>query len=450
MTGPGKIVFNQKKAFVDPLMATIAPFTPLRYNPDLVPDLGAVIAPPYDVISPKKRLELTERDGRNVVRLILPEGDAPAKYDTAAELFGDWIEAGVLIRDGAPGIWVYAQSFDHPVSGERIDRLGFISRLHLEPFSAGIVLPHERTLSGPKADRLKLMEATHANLEPIFGVYPDNDDRSGRRLRAIAETAPLIVATDADGVEHRLWHLTSAAPIDDLRGDLDGRPVFIVDGHHRYETALNYQKALRAERGSDEPAPEDWIMIFLTPMSDPGLVILPTHRIIHSLPSFDFSAMLDRIRDSFELHEPPSVDAALLELEAEPERPTLLLAADDRLVVARLRAGVDAADLVGDGLSEQLKELDVTILHEFILERILGIDKEAQAAQTNLEYVKTVDDALQATERPEVNLVVLMNPTRLDQVEQVALSGQVMPQKSTFFYPKLASGLLFNSFDDAR
>jgi uncharacterized protein (DUF1015 family) len=424
-------------------MASIAPFTPFRYNPDLVPDLGAVIAPPYDVISPEKRADLLRRDSRNVVRLILPEGADDARYDQAAELFREWIASGVLTRDARRGLWLYTQSFDHPDSGERVDRHGFITLLHLEPFSAGIVLPHERTLSGPKADRLKLMEATAANLEPIFGVYPDGDGRSGERIaRLTEEIEPLVVATDADGVEHRLWHLTAEVPIEELVADLAGQPVFIVDGHHRYETALNYQAARRQE--SAEPAPYDSIMIFLAPMSDSGLVILPTHRVIHSLAGFDIETLLDSLSESFELVDLDSPDAALIELASRPEIPTLLLASHGRLIVARLRPEVDTEQLLGTGVSAALRGLDVTILHEYILERLLGISKEAQAGQRNLLYVKSTDEALDAAEREDVQLVVLMNPTRLDQVEAVALSGEVMPQKSTFFYPKLASGLLFN------
>lgn len=424
-------------------MASIAPFTPFRYNPDLVPDLGAVIAPPYDVISPEKRADLLRRDSRNVVRLILPEGGDDARYDQAAELFREWIASGILTRDARHGLWLYTQSFDHPDSGERVERHGFITLLHLEPFSAGIVLPHERTLSGPKADRLKLMEATAANLEPIFGVYPDGDGGSGERItRLIQEIEPLVVATDADGVEHRLWHLTAEAPIGELVADLDGQPVFIVDGHHRYETALNYQAARRRE--SAEPAPYDSIMIFLAPMSDSGLVILPTHRVIHSLTGFDIETLLDNLSESFELVDLDSPDAALIELASRQEIPTLLLASHGRLVVARLRPEVDTEQLLGTEVSAALRGLDVTILHEYILERLLGISKEAQASQRNLLYVKSTDEALDAAERQDVQLVVLMNPTRLDQVEAVALSGEVMPQKSTFFYPKLASGLLFN------
>lgn len=426
-------------------MASIAPFTPFRYNPDMIPDLGAVIAPPYDVISPARRHELTERDARNVVRLILPEGNGDARYSAAAEIFRAWIDGGVLIRDQQPGIWLYAQTFDHPISGDRIERHGFISLLELQPFSAGIVLPHERTLSGPKADRLRLMETTAANLEPIFGVYPDSTANSGNRLRRLIEDLePIVEATDADGVEHRLWHLTAHAPIAEIVADVAGNPVFIVDGHHRYETALNYQAERRGESGSNAPAPYDHIMIFLAPMSDPGLVILPTHRVVHSLPEFDLDSTLSRLSADFDLQEATSEDAALLELGARPEIPSFLIASGDRLVVLRLRPSITPDALLGEEIPESLRGLDVTILHEYILERLLHITKEAQASQTNLEYVKTAEDALRAAKRPGVQLVVLMNPTRLEQVERVALSGQVMPQKSTFFYPKLASGLLFN------
>jgi uncharacterized protein (DUF1015 family) len=427
-------------------MPLLSSFRPYRYNPSTVLDAGAVIAPPYDVISPEKRRALLERDPRNVIQLILPEGDESSRYAHADALFREWIAAGTLVREEEPSLYPYAQIFTHPVTGERIERRGLIALLRLSPFSEGKILPHERTLSGPKQDRLKLMLATDANLEAIFGVYRDPEAGSGRRLsEAMASGEPLMAATDSDGVEHTLWRLSDPAMIEGFADDLRDSVVFIVDGHHRYETALDYRRIVR-ERSPELPdgAPADWIMIFLAPTSDPGLVILPTHRIIHSLPDFDFADLLARLASAFAVTPVGSREEGLSALASHAETPSFLLISGEKMALAVLRDDVSIDDVVDPSLPAPLKRLDVTVLHDQILQRTLGITQEAQAAQSNLLYVKSEDEAFAAAADPKNQLVVVMNPTKLDQVEAVAESGSVMPQKSTYFYPKLASGLLFN------
>lgn len=430
-------------------MPELSPFQPLRYNPAAVADLGAVIAPPYDVISADKRRKLIESDPRNVIQLILPEGEGDARYDNAGRLYREWIASGILEREPAPAVYPYAQVFEHPTTGDRVERRGFIAAVRLSPFSEGKILPHERTLSGPKADRLKLMLATDANLEPIFGVYRDPDGASSERLRAIcSSTQPFIAVTDTDGVEHRLWRTSAAEDLAGFQHELSAAIVFIVDGHHRYETALNYQRLRReADPTAADGAPYDSIMIFLAPSSDPGLVILPTHRVVHSLASFDLDALVRDLEPGFDVRDVGDRSRGLAELEALTARPSFLLLAGDRTVLASLRADTELDSMVDPSLPEGLKELDVTVLHNFIFERLLGISQAAQAEQSNLYYIKSTDEALAAADDANNQLVVLMNATRLDQVERVAESGTVMPQKSTYFYPKLASGLLFNPLD---
>jgi uncharacterized protein (DUF1015 family) len=427
-------------------MATIAPFNALRYNPEMIPDLGAVIAPPYDVISPEKRHMLLERDRHNVIRLILPEGDESTKYRRAGELFREWIASELLISDGEPAIYPYAQTFTHPATGQRIERRGFIARVGLEPFSAGVILPHERTLSGPKQDRLRLMETTDANLEAIFGIYRDSGNAStGRLAELMSSQEPLVRAVDSDGVEHRLWRAADRERIEGFAGDLRQNVIFIVDGHHRYETALNYRAARRAADPSlPEGSPIDSIMMFIAPTSDPGLLILPTHRIVHSIEGFDFQTLLDSLRQHFVVTEFSSPDEGVKRLPEHAERPAFLLLSGGRTILASVRDDLSPASIVEADLPEAVRELDVAILHEHILEQLLGISKEAQAEQRNLRYVKSTEEALAEAGNERTQLVVMMNPTRLDQVERVAESGEVMPQKSTYFYPKLASGLLFN------
>jgi len=427
-------------------MPSIVPFRPFRYNPERISDPGAVIAPPYDVIGPEKRAELLARDPHNVIRLILPTGPEESRYAEAGTLFRQWIDDRTLIREQDDALYVYRQRFTHPTSGDSVERLGFIARVALSPFSEGEILPHERTLSGPKEDRLRLMHATAANLESIFGIYRDDDGVSRQRLDEATGSAPLISAVDADGVTHTIWRLTDASEVAATIEDLRCNAVYIVDGHHRYETALAYRNA-RAEAEeptSNGPHPYDAIMMFLAPMSDPGLIILPTHRTIHSLGDFDFDALLARIASSFDILEIADRDAAIEALTARSDTPSYLLTTDDRTVLATLRDAGAIDGLIDPALPSALRGLDVTILHEYMLERELGISKEAQEAGRNIGYVKGASEAFAAAHDPNVQMVVLMNPTKLEQVTEVAGTGSVMPQKSTFFYPKLASGLLFN------
>ncbi len=422
-------------------MASISTLRPYRYASDRVADPGAVIAPPYDVVTADARRALLDRDRHNIVRLILPE-DGDGRYDHAAHLLREWIEDGVLVREPRRALYAYSESFIDPRSGDQATRRGFIAAVMLEPFSAGIVLPHERTLSAPKADRLKLMRATRADLEPIFGIYADPSGDSLQRLATYDAAEPLIDATDADGARHRIVRIDDADAVDAFIGDLSGESILIVDGHHRYETALAYH----AERVAAQDAPEaaSTIMMFLAPTSDPGLIILPTHRVVHSLAEFDPDALLESLSEHFVVKFFTNLNEAIAALGATSELPALLLLTRGRVALARLRNSASLHEIVPADMPEPVRSLDVTVLHEYILGRLLGIDAEAQTQQRNIHYVKSDADAVAALDDSSVNLVVMMNATRLDQVEAVARSGSVMPQKSTFFYPKLASGLLIN------
>ncbi|MBC8144922.1 MAG: DUF1015 domain-containing protein [bacterium] len=413
----------------------------MRFNPELVSNPGAVIAPPYDVISDERRSQLLRSDPNNFIRLILPEGNDDTRYQNAGELFAEWQRSKILVQESDAGLFLYTQSFNHPATRERIVRHGILARVRLSPFSDGEILPHERTLSGPKADRLKLMEATDANLEPIFGVYRDRSGASAQRLEALTKRdEPMIDATDADGVLHRVWRLVGP-DIEPFQQELATNTVFIVDGHHRYETALNYRNA---RGGTPGGRPIDSILMFIAPMADPGLIILPTHRVVHSLESFDFGSLVEKLRAHFVIATVATSEEGISRLQQNQMTPSFLLMGGGRMVVATLKSDADISEIVDPALPKGLSELDVTILHEFIIESLLGISKEAQASQTNLRYVKSNADAFAESLKPDVQLVVMMNATRLDQVERVAESGHVMPQKSTYFYPKLASGLLIN------
>jgi len=428
-------------------MPEISPFRPHRYNPSRISDPGRVIAPPYDVISPEGREELLASDPHNVIQLILP-GGGDDRYRRAGETWSDWLADGTLVREETPAIFPYAQHFVHPVDGATRIRTGFIAVMKLSEFGEGHVLPHERTLSGPKVDRLNLMRTTTANLEPIFGMFSDLDGKASRALAAFSDTEkPILDVRDSDGVRHVLWRMRDASTRQRLTDVVRDVPVVIVDGHHRYETALLYRDETGGSGSSSSPAeqPADWIMIFLVPSSDPGLLILPTHRLLHGVTSFDFDRMLRDMGATFDLVECADYADGAVRLEESAPNVALLLLRHGRSVLATLRGDVDVSTIVSPGTPDELMGLDVTVLHDHVFESLLGIDRQAQEEQRNLKYVKGTSDAFSAADSDEVDMVAMMNPPRLEQVVSVAGSGRTMPQKSTYFYPKLASGLLFNS-----
>ena len=429
-------------------MAQIEAFRPFIYSQHDTHHIEELIAPPYDVIKPDQLRQL-KKHPHNITHLTLPEGEGDERYGTAGRILREWIAASVLERRNDRAIYPYTQKFIHPETGEEITRTGLIVLLHLEPFEKGIVLPHERTLKGPREDRLRLMQETHANLEAIFGMFPDPGQQGIEALREfVADRTPLIEATDDSGTIHSMWEATDPEVIAHLSGLIADVPVYIVDGHHRYETALNYRNAWRAAYpDAGENLPVDSIMIYLSPMSDPGLVILPTHRIVHSLTDFTFDELLGKMADAFDLQPLASFASGFEDLVATTG-PAFLLGTRERTVLATIKPEVTIEELVGTDIPPAVAELDVTILHTCIFDRMLGIDRKAQEDQTYLGYAKNRTDAIDALQKEETQLVVGLNPTRFEQVENVANSGDVMPQKSTYFYPKPASGLVVNLLDD--
>jgi uncharacterized protein (DUF1015 family) len=447
-------------------MAEIAPLTPLRYDLSrLKGGLGAVVAPPYDVISPAQRAELAARDPHNVVRLILPEGEGDAKYAHAAELFERWRSEGVLVRDREPAFYRYDQTFRAPgqASGApAIRRRGFLALVRLVPFSARIVLPHERTLSGPKEDRLKLFRATRTNLSPGFMLYRDARGELDSPLAAADAVAEFATP---DGVHHALSRVTGRDAVRAIVEGIARSTLLIADGHHRYETAVRYSQEAAAAAGEadGEGGPgarstgeHRYFMTFLVNGDDPDLVVFPTHRHVHSLTSFSFDELTSRARAVFAVEALPSgigAEAILDALrQAGKSGPSIAVApGDGRAAVLTLRADVDldAHPTLGRQPAV-LRRTDVTVLHAGILESILGITPEAQAAKTNLWYQQDAAESLRELRAGRGQALFLMNATPVAQVREVAEAGEVMPQKSTFFYPKVATGLAIHTLEPGR
>ncbi len=439
-------------------MAEIAPLTPLRYDTTRLPGgLGSVVAPPYDVISADERTKLAGRDPHNVVRLILPDGEGDAKYGSAAKLLAAWRAEGILVRDEEPGFYRYDQTFAPPGSPPgtpSITRRGFLALVRLVAFSERIVLPHERTLSGPKEDRLKLFRATGTNLSPGFMLYRD---AKGALDAPLKEAAELARFSTADGVTHVLSKVTGKDALSAIVSGVAQSTLLIADGHHRYETALRYSQEMgEATPGASARGEHRYFMTFLVNGDDPNLVVFPTHRHLHSLASFSFDSLLTGARDWFSVEElAPSVDAdaALAALrQAGGVRSSLVAAgADGRTALLTLRGDVDLAKHPTLGrLAPALRKTDVALLHSALLERVLGVTPEAQAAKTNLWYPQDGRGALASLRQGQGQALFLMNATPVSQVRDVAEAGEVMPQKSTFFYPKVFTGLAVHTLDPSR
>jgi uncharacterized protein (DUF1015 family) len=420
-------------------MADIAPFSGLRYAADRVGDLAAVLSPPYDVIGDRARAELEARHPQNVVRLELPRGDGDARYAGAAKLLEAWRAEGLLRAEARPAFYVYEQQF--PWAGRRATRRGFFAAVRLEPFERRVVLPHERTLAGPKEDRRKLLRATRTQLSPIFGLYRDADGAAASVIDAATAGGPAIDATTPDGVRHRMWLLTEPAAVTHLTEIVREKQILIADGHHRYETMLG----LASELGCDST------MMYLARAEDPGLLVLPTHRLVKNLDGFDLSALCASAKAAFDIVGGSEATAEAIEARLARE------GASGKVVFA-VRVPGEAAtswftlksfvDLSALG-PPALRRLDVTVLHGVILGPLLGIDAAALASQTNLTYTHDTAEALGRVAASDAQVAFLMNPTKVEQVLTACEAGFVLPQKSTYFQPKLATGLVMYPLDRA-
>ena len=388
-------------------------------------------------------------DPHNAVRLILPDGDGDQKYPNAARILGAWIEEQVLRRDQRPALYRYHQVFTSAeLGGRTITRRGFIAAVRLHRFDERIILPHERTLSGPKVDRLKLMDATGAHFSQIFTLYSDPSGESDRAFAAAESTPPTLDGTTADGTRHLLWRVDDAETIGRVVRVLAPLKLYIADGHHRYETMLALRERLRERAGGEleSRSSANFGCMFLCNMDDPGLVVLPIHRLVFGVDGFDRHAVQKKVERWFDVTTLPSVDAAAVKTalaDASRVRPSVVAAfADQTAVLLQLKPEVHAAATAPG--SPVARSLDVSVLHELVLESALGIDRAAQAAQSNIRYYKDTADLLARVARGEGQVAFVMHPTRVEQVKAVADASAIMPQKSTFFYPKIASGAVIN------
>lgn len=427
-------------------MVTIRPFRALHYDKAAVGDLSRVIAPPYDVIDEAHRDRLYESSPHNVIRLILNR-DAD-RYASAAKAYAEWCAEKVLVSDTEPCLYYYVQDFALP-DGSHCQRAGCLTALRLESFASGNVRPHERTFPKAKADRLRLLNACKANLSPIFGMYAARlDALAPARAQSEREDAWIDVHDDK-GDRHRVWRLRDPAVIATLQQALADATVFIADGHHRYETALAYREQCRAAGNDDADAPHNFMLVYLTSMEEPGLRVFPTHRVWRGDAPKDFATKLEkhfRIQSFPATREGEGQLLAALNSETEPGSLGLRTAHDHQCCLLRLR---DRAAFDEDfaELHPSVRYLDVTVLDAYLLRTVFGIDCTQAAQEGLLTYTHDDAEAL-ATARDGKGVSFLLHVPRMAEIEAVCLADQVMPEKSTYFYPKLESGLVFHSLED--
>ena len=433
-------------------MAIVSPFRGIHYDGKKVGDLSEVVAPPYDVISPEEQKRLHLRNLRNIVWIdfgMEKEGDGPSenKYTRAAGYFRTWRSEGTLVRDGSPAFYYYEQEFSIPGRGDFV-RKGFLGALRLSAFGEGTVFPHEKTHSRPKEDRLRLMRATQAHMSPIFALYSDPSDKVASALIGKAKRAPDFLATDDLGVKHRVWTVDDPAVLAATAGQMRDRKIFIADGHHRYETALAFRDEMREKHGMRKEAAYEHVLMFLCNMDDEGIVILPTHRGVHSLEGFTEESFAEKVRARLPMEtRKGSPEDAMRAVEAAGREGKAIAwsAGGDQFHLVTFPDLPRFCEERLSGFPASLRTLDVVMLHGFLFEQVLGITPEAVTAGQHVRYYK--DPAVAAADLAggSIQAAFFLNPVTVEEFRDVSLSGHVLPQKTTFFYPKILTGLLIHS-----
>jgi uncharacterized protein (DUF1015 family) len=435
-------------------MAQLFPFRAYRYNPSKS-DPARVLTQPYDKISPEMQQRYAATSPYNLITVekgLSHADDTPAKdvYTRAARALDDWIAAKVLVQDPLPAFYAYFQEFEVPGTTKRHVRKGFIALGQVVDYSAGVVFRHERTLAGPKADRLELLRHTRAHTGQLFMLYDDPARRVDAILEKTATTRPDMDMRDEFGVIHYIWRITNPETIAAIESEMADKKIVIADGHHRYETALAYRNEQRAAHGSSDPsAPYEKVMMTFVNSRSEGLTILPTHRVVSGLPHFDSAALLKRLSEFFDVRVVPLEGSASRRASEAQEQ---LIAAGnsartigaytggDRLALLTLQPKADLAQALPNASPSQ-RELDVVLLHNYILEKGLGITPEAVRQEQNVRYERETAAAMSAVSEGRAQVCFLLNPVRVVQVMRMALAGEVLPQKSTDFYPKMLSGV---------
>lgn len=443
-------------------MAFIAPFRAVRFNTAKIDKMEDVVSPPYDVIDPEAQAALQAKNQYNMIQLDLTKFGgteiSDSRYQGAKEIFEKWQQEGVLIRDEVPAIYLYAIDYTLP-SGKMFRRKGFSAMVRLHEFSEGIVKPHEKTFRSVTDDRLRLIDTCQAQFSQIFSLYADPRNEAMTALERVCPNQPLCAATDQDGCVHSIYAVTDPETIKKVQALFAGQPVYIADGHHRYTTSLRLRETMIKRHGPlADNSPYNHIMMYLCPMEDEGLSVLPTHRLVGFPGRMDASQLVERLQGFFTIKEIKSgsreeqIADVLGRMEDERDRGTVFGMYEpggDRCFLLRLQEGAMEKAL-GLGLPESLRSLDVVVLSDLIIAKILGLSHEKCDDEELIHYFSDVDEALDAAVKESVRsteitpILFLMNNTPVSQVKQVADDNLFMPHKSTYFYPKILTGMLIN------
>jgi uncharacterized protein (DUF1015 family) len=437
-------------------MAEVKPFKGILYNSTRIHNLAEVVAPPYDVISSSYQQDLHARHPNNVIRLILGKSESDdceqqAVHERSAGFFQQWLSDGVLMKDSAEAF--YLTNVEFQVDQERFARYGIIGLVKLESFEKGIVLPHERTFSKVKTERLSLMKQSRANFCSIFGLYSDKNGILDRVKETIDHRAAEIDITDDKGARHQLWRLTDAQSLSDITSALTHRTIYIADGHHRYETALNYRQWLKeTDPNFNDHHSANYVMMSLSSLEDPGMVIFPAHRLLKDVSTDARDSLLGKLKKYFNVQSismTQGIDLALVQADAiladnKHRNAVSLYMRDERLIHVLVLKDNVMQDQFGAELPEPLLDLDVTVLTRLIMMRLLGFDQARLDDATKITYRTTSREAIDTVMDGKADIAFILNPTRIDQVQRVARHGLIMPRKSTYFYPKIISGQVMN------
>jgi uncharacterized protein (DUF1015 family) len=432
-------------------MVRIAPFRGVFYNQKKIRDLAKVVTPPYDVISREEQEKLYRKSPYNFVRLDFNQ--EPDPYASVAELLQSWQAEGILERDEIPALYFAVHKFALS-DGKVKQRQGFFALTELQDFASGEIRPHERTLEAPKQDRLKLMLASHAQLSSIFALYSQPKGSINRILSEQTEgQRPFIEVKMDGGDECRLWRITDAALIREIQREMKDQRLLIADGHHRYEASLNYRDRMRSERSWNGREPFNYIMTYFANMNDENVVILPTHRLVRGYQPKPFLQLEEALQTYFYVEQYPKTAEGkswfLKALKNAGKKHRVIGASfkrDPRYLILRLKNKRMMQRLAKD-LSAPLRELELSTLHHLILEHILGLSPQQQTSGETIRYSQDEEGVLQALEKEDYQAAFILNPTKSADILTVADGGEKMPQKSTYFYPKLVSGLVINKLE---
>ncbi len=431
-------------------MARIVPLRGIYYDPQRIGDLSLVATPPYDVIAPEEEGRYRGRHPYNIIRLILPIGEGGVdKYQEAAQYFREWEKEGVFIRDEKPSLYPYQQIFTAP-AGDKKKRNGFISLVKLEQWGEGSIIPHEKTTPKPVEDRLSLIEACSANLSQVFTLYSDPGGEIEGQFATVWTSTPRYEFRDDDGVIHRLWQVDDKKVIAEVVNIMSKKSLLIADGHHRYKTALIYRDRMREKYPSySERSPFEYTMLYLTPMEGEGLLILPTHRLVTPQQHFDPNAFYTALKKYFSFQsfnfddtggEKAARELFFSDLDKKGSSKYtfgLYIGGEKRYIHLISKKEINVKELLR-GYPEVLQELDVTMLDGFILKELLKIKQE------DVGLFKDRNEALEEIHKGRYRVAFLLNPTTIQQINSVVDAGEVMPRKTTFFSPKVATGLVIN------